>query len=112
MIRNFANIAVAALLVVPAPLAAAATPADVPVRLSDAQSFESPLAPGITPVEISTTRRKLASAVCAEKFMDGVKTVVAVALAVYLAWPSPSSSADRVVVPQQRWWVPAASGGA
>ena len=111
MIRNFANIAVAALLVVPAPLAAA-PPADAPVCLSDAQSFESPLAPGITPVEISATRRKLASAVCAEKFMDGVKTVVVVALAVYLAWPSPSSGADRVVVPQQRWWVPAASGGA
>jgi len=109
--RNFAHIMVAALLVVPAPLVAG-TPADAPVGLLDAQSFEAPLAPGITPVEISAARRKLVSAVCAEKFMDGVKTVAAVALAVYLAWPSSSSSADRVVVPQQRWWVPAASGGA
>jgi len=109
--RNFVHIVVATLLVVPVPLVAAPA-ADTPVGLVDAQSFEAPLAPGITPAEISAARRELVSAVCAEKFMDGVKTVVVVALAVYLAWPSPSSGgADRVVVPQQRWWLPAASGG-
>jgi len=110
--RRFAWIVAVAFLV--QPLVAHGSPANSPVLLSDAQSFESPLASGVTPAEISSERKRLASAVCAEKFMDGVETVVVVGLIVYLAWPSPaaSSGGGRFAALRQRWWASAAAGGA
>jgi hypothetical protein len=58
------------------------TPADKPVSLADAQEFNAP-APEIGQVEITEARRALASAVSAEKFMDGA-TAVLVAYLIYL----------------------------
>lgn len=93
------------------PIAAAAKqPADSPASLSAAQSFEAPLLSEVSHAEIADARRAMASAVAAEKFIDGVKTVLAIALAVYLAWPDGGSSSSTVFVTQQTSAAPA--GGA
>ena len=57
-------------------------PADKPVSLADAQGFDA-RPPEIGLDEITEARRMLASAVSAEKFMDGAKAVF-VAYLVYL----------------------------
>ncbi len=54
--------------------------ADMPVGLADAQSFEAPLVSEIDDGEIAAARRELASAVSAEKFLDGATAVLAGAL--------------------------------
>lgn len=58
------------------------TPADKPVSLADAQGFNVS-APEIGRGEITEARRAMASAVSAEKFMDGA-TAVLVAYLIYL----------------------------
>lgn len=54
--------------------------ADMPVGLADAQSFEAPLVSEIDDGEIADARREMASAVSAEKFLDGAATVLAGAI--------------------------------
>lgn len=98
------------LLLSPA-LAQAQHAADSPASLSAAQSFEAPLLSEVSHAEIAGARRGMASAVSAEKFIEGVKTVLFVALVVYLAWPDGGSS-STVFVPQQTPVTPAAGGGA
>lgn len=85
------------------PALAAAQVADSPVSLSDAQSFEAPLLSEVSHVEIADARRAMASAVSAEKFIDGVKTVFFVALAAYGAYQAwwAGGSSSTVFVPQQ-----------
>jgi len=61
-----------------APALAAPTPADRPVLLADAQAFESQGVPSpISQWEVSENRRELASAVSAEKFLDGASAAAA-----------------------------------
>jgi len=70
-----------------APALAAPTPADRPVLLADAQAFESQGVPSpISQWEISENRRELASAVSAEKFLDGAATAAAVWVFLCLAF--------------------------
>ncbi len=86
------------------PTLAIAQVADSPVSLSDAQSFEAPLLSEVSHAEIADARRAMASAVSAEKFIDGVKTVFFVALAAYgayQAWWADGGSSSTVFVPQQ-----------
>ncbi len=82
------------------PAASAKHPADLPISLSEAQSFEAPLLSEVSHDEIADARRAMASAVSAEKFVDGVKTVLFIALIVYLAWPDGGSSSSTVSVQQ------------
>lgn len=81
--------------------------ADSPARLADAQSFEAPLSSEVTHKEVADARRAMASAVAAEKFIDGVKTVLVVAVAIYLAWPDSGSSSSTVFMSQQTLAAPA-----
>lgn len=61
-------------------LAAPTAVADGPVTLSDARSFDAPLASEIDDAEIADARREMASAVSAGKFLDGAATIVVAAL--------------------------------
>jgi len=100
------------LLLSPA-MALAQNAADSPAWLATAQSFETPpLLSEVSHAEIADARREMASAVSAEKFIDGVRTVLFVALVAYLAWPDggSSSSSMAMLAPQQPA-APAAGGG-
>lgn len=88
--------------------ASAQSAADSPAGLATAQSFEAPLLSEVSHAEIADARRAMASAVSAEKFIDGVKTVLFAALVVYLAWPDGGSSGTTVLAPQQ---APTTGGG-
>lgn len=95
-------------------LAQAQRAADSPASLSAAQSFEAPLLSEVSHAEIADARRAMASAVSAEKFIDGVKTVLFVALAAYGAynawWADGGSGSTTMLAPQQAP-MPAAGGG-
>jgi len=83
-----------------APSAKGQSAADSPVILSDAQSFEASLSSEMSYVEIADARRAMASAVSAEKFIDGVKTAFFVAFAAYgayNAWWADSSTSTTIV---------------
>lgn len=80
--------------------AKAQTTADSPVSLTTAQSFEAPLLSEVSHADIANTRREMASATAAEKFIDGVKTILIAALVVYLAWPDSGSSSSATFAPQ------------
>jgi len=55
--------------------------ADSPVTLADARSFDAPAeSPEITLAEITAARQRLASAVSAEKFIDGAEAVLLVVI--------------------------------
>lgn len=60
--------------------------ADAPVTLSDATSFEAPLTSEVAAAEIAAARQELASAVSAEKFLNGAVTVVAAAILLVIAF--------------------------
>jgi len=65
----------------PMSLLAASPAADRPVTLADARSFDGPAeSPGITLDEITAARQRLSSAVSADKFVDGAKVVLLVAI--------------------------------